>query len=1019
MKIITLIFTFLLATISVAQTTYVPDDNFENYLETHDANGNSVSVGDPNSMGNGVANDDYVTTANINTVTNLNVHAQNIADLTGIEDFSALTHLYCHNNQLTTLDLSQNTALIEVWCNQNQLTSLNLSNDVNIQKLYCYLNQLTALDLSQNTALTKLNCSTNQLTALDVTQNTGLTEIYCGSNQLTALDLTQNTNLTRLGCQSNQLTTLDLSNNTAIFDLNCSSNQLTALDLSNNTELILFNCGSNQLTDLDLSQNTNLFTIRCHQNQLTTLNIQNGNNTNIPNSNFYATDNPDLTCIQVDDASWSTTNWTHIDAAASFSENCHYEETYVPDDNFEAYLEANGMGNGVANDDYVTTANIENITFLDIHNQNISDLTGIEDFADLNILYCYQNNLTALDITHNSALTKLWCNINQLPTLDISQNTALVELSCTNNQLTSLDTSQNTNLSKLNCFDNQLNTLDLSNNTNLTELYCGRNQLNTLDLSHNSALSKFSCSFNQLSDLDLSQNTSLTMVKCNNNQLTGLNVKNGNNTVISDNDFDATGNPNLTCIQVDDASWSTTNWTHIDSGASFSENCSTIYYNLTVNTTGNGSVSLSPAGGTYNEGTTVTLTATPDAGWEFAGWSGDLTGTNNPATITMDADKTVTATFNQLAQTYVPDDNFEHYLEHHDASGNVVALGAANSMGNGVENDNYVLTSKISMVTHLNIHNQNISDLTGIQDFTALTSLSCYQNQLTNLDITNNTALTSIACNGNNLTSVDFSHNTNLTFVDVGYNQISSIDLSANTALETLSTSFNQLTDLDVSMLPNFVSLDVSHNHLTSVDFSHNTNLTSIDIGYNQISSIDLSSNTALEILSISRNNLTDLDVSMLPNFISLDVSQNHLTGLNVQNGNNTNFIRFNATYNPDLTCIFVDDPAWSDANWTNIDATSHFVANQTECDNLGIDDEALKSMLKVYPNPVKDQLMIQSETYQDLEVHVYSLIGQELIHQKSNSGNAVINLKSLPAATYVVKITIDSRSVYYNVIKE
>ena len=56
------------------------------------------------------------------------------------------------------------------------------------------------------------------------------------------------------------------------------------------------------------------------------------------------------------------------------------QQTYVPDDNFEAYLEANGMGNGIANDDFVTTANISGVTNLDVYSLNISDLTGIEDF---------------------------------------------------------------------------------------------------------------------------------------------------------------------------------------------------------------------------------------------------------------------------------------------------------------------------------------------------------------------------------------------------------------------------------------------------------------------------------------------------------------------------------------------------------------------------------------------------------------------------------------------------------------
>jgi uncharacterized repeat protein (TIGR02543 family) len=71
-------------------------------------------------------------------------------------------------------------------------------------------------------------------------------------------------------------------------------------------------------------------------------------------------------------------------------------------------------------------------------------------------------------------------------------------------------------------------------------------------------------------------------------------------------------------------------------------------YTLTANTVGNGSITSEPAGGTYCEGTVVTLTAVPDAGWQFDGWSGSLSGTQNPAAITMDSNKSVTATFSQL-----------------------------------------------------------------------------------------------------------------------------------------------------------------------------------------------------------------------------------------------------------------------------------------------------------------------------------------------------------------------------------
>jgi len=81
-------------------------------------------------------------------------------------------------------------------------------------------------------------------------------------------------------------------------------------------------------------------------------------------------------------------------------------------------------------------------------------------------------------------------------------------------------------------------------------------------------------------------------------------------------------------------------------------------YTLTVNAT-NGSVTRAPDQANYTSGTTVTLTAVPDAGYHFTGWSGDASGTTSPVDITMGRDKTVFAsfainTYTQLAD-YVPD----------------------------------------------------------------------------------------------------------------------------------------------------------------------------------------------------------------------------------------------------------------------------------------------------------------------------------------------------------------------------
>ena len=122
-------------------------------------------------------------------------------------------------------------------------------------------------------------------------------------------------------CDSNQLISLGVTWNTALIHLHCQNNQLTTLDVSNNTTLYYFQCQENQLTILDVSQNTALLELDCSYNLLTSLDVINGNNTNM--STFLAFYNPNLNCINVDDAAWSTANWSnYIDFIAYFSNNC-------------------------------------------------------------------------------------------------------------------------------------------------------------------------------------------------------------------------------------------------------------------------------------------------------------------------------------------------------------------------------------------------------------------------------------------------------------------------------------------------------------------------------------------------------------------------------------------------------------------------------------------------------------------------------------------------------------------------
>lgn len=72
-------------------------------------------------------------------------------------------------------------------------------------------------------------------------------------------------------------------------------------------------------------------------------------------------------------------------------------------------------------------------------------------------------------------------------------------------------------------------------------------------------------------------------------------------------------------------------------------------YTLSTSVVGEGSITLDPAGGTYDANTVVAATAVPATGWSFNSWSGDLTGATNPQNVTMDANKSITATFTEDA----------------------------------------------------------------------------------------------------------------------------------------------------------------------------------------------------------------------------------------------------------------------------------------------------------------------------------------------------------------------------------
>lgn len=109
-------------------------------------------------------------------VLGIDVSNVNIFKMPEIKYFTGLINLQCGDNQLTSLDVNNNTKLTQLDCSENQLASLEVSNNTELAYLICYGNQLTSLDLSNNTELTKLDCSNNPLTKIILNKNNKLDE---------------------------------------------------------------------------------------------------------------------------------------------------------------------------------------------------------------------------------------------------------------------------------------------------------------------------------------------------------------------------------------------------------------------------------------------------------------------------------------------------------------------------------------------------------------------------------------------------------------------------------------------------------------------------------------------------------------------------------------------------------------------------------------------------------------------------------------------------------------------------
>ena len=535
---------------------------------------------------------------------------QNIADLTGIETFVNITNLDCGANQLTNLNLSNNTKLTRVAAATNQLTSLNVNNCVSLQRLYCETNQLTNLNVSTNSDLIELLCVNNKLTSLDLKNNGSLTDLDCSFNRLTKLSLKNgnNTIITSVRTNSNpDLTCIEVDNATFSadnwtggnysfdaqhsFSEDCEDVPILEGDQCTNavniqtlfghpqdepqasqtytTEGMTSNGNPNTGNDcLDIERKTMWLTFTGDGNRYyIRSNYCSAKVFNDPNGALY-TGNCNGGLEQIDCNYWISSSDIDPDANFQFTLQTTPGQTYYilvavsATDDFVIYddfgnfcLEVTRLGEECLvqiPDPNFKTYLIENF---DINKNGDDEIQCEEAEGYFNQIDCSQLGIANLK--------------------GIEAFIYISGLNCSGNELNSIDLSKNTFLGTLNCSNNNLSNLNLTNNIQLYDIKCFGNRISTLDVSKLEGLDELGCNDNFLVSLDVSKNTILRNLWCYSNQLVYLNVANGSNvnmTMIEAND-----NPDLTCVQVDDVDYSNENWTGgaflFDPQSIFSEYC--------------------------------------------------------------------------------------------------------------------------------------------------------------------------------------------------------------------------------------------------------------------------------------------------------------------------------------------------------------------------------------------------------------------------------------------------------------
>lgn len=204
--------------------------------------------------------------------------------------------------------------------------------------------------------------------------------------------------------------------------------------------------------------------------------------------------------------------------------------------------------------------------------------------------------------------------------------------------------------------------------------------------------------------------------------------------------------------------------------------------------------------------------------------------------------------------------------------------------------------SGMTSLTELLCDHNLITDL-NVSGCTSLNNIECNSNAIGELNLADcRNTLTTITCNENKLARLDLTNFDKLFHLNCDDNQLTELLVDGCTALTSVDCASNQLTTLDFRQTPLIGEVYCSNNQLTSVLFPENSMMGTFECGGNQFTTIDLRNCPHLASLTLAMNKLTSLSVNYLKDLTFIDCTYNSLRSLDLTNLPSMNFVHCDNT---------------------------------------------------------------------------------------------------------------------------